>query len=228
MLGQCRQSRQRRHTPGREGPASSLSPSLSLLAAVGLSKRSAASTSGRHTREALRDTAHLTAVSALPCALDLAAGPAETLGFHWMRWGMVTLLQVQSYTADFLGLPSSHSGSIDWLQVPTQGSGSCQRVPRLCPRSWGHLLVETPATAYQGMGSGSPHGVAAGFCSRQELQHLPISSLIHQPTAQHNLGGSLSLCPSQGFRSSRKELQWIGHVCQGLTGDEQPGCHPLS
>lgn len=126
MPGQYRQSSQGRHTPEKQGPASSLSPSLSLLAAVGLSKRSAAPTSGRHTRAALRDTVHLTAVSALPCALDLAAGPTEALGFHWKRWGMVTLLQVKSYTADFLGLPGSHSGSTDWLQVPTQGSGSCQ------------------------------------------------------------------------------------------------------
>lgn len=135
MPGQYRQGSQKRHTPGKEGPASSLSPSLSLLAAVGLSKRSAASTSGRYTREAPRDTAHLTAVSALPCALDLAAGPTETLGFHWKRWGMVTLLQVKSYTADFLGLPGSHSISTDCHQVPTQGSGSCQLVLRLCPRS---------------------------------------------------------------------------------------------
>lgn len=69
---------------------------------------------------------HLTAVSALPCALDLAAGPTEALGFHWKRWGMFTFLQVKSYTADFLGLPGFHSGSTDWLQVPAQGSGSCQ------------------------------------------------------------------------------------------------------
>lgn len=90
-------------------------------------------------------------------------------------------------------------------------------MPRLRPRSWGHLLVETLAAAYQGMGSGSPRGVAAGFCSRQELQYLPISSLTHQPMARCSLGGSPSLCPSQGFQSSRKELQWIGRVCQGLT-----------
>lgn len=54
---------------------------LSLLAVISICKPSAASTSDGHTRGALGDTAHFSAFSALPCALELAAVPTETLGF---------------------------------------------------------------------------------------------------------------------------------------------------
>lgn len=42
-------------------------------------------------------------------------------------------------------------------------------------------LSGTLAAAFQGMGSGSPWGMAAWFCLRQELQHLPVSMFPVSP-----------------------------------------------